>query len=103
MGQAEPMRAVVCEGTGGVEVMRIGEAPDPVAGDGEVVIEVVATAVNRADLLQRQGVYPPPPGASHVLGLECSGRIAAWVPGSPAGRSATRWWPCSRVVATRSG
>ena len=91
------MRAVVCEGTGGVEVMGIGEAPDPVAGDGEVVIEVVATAVNRADLLQRQGVYPPPPGASHVLGLECSGRIAA------AGSGVTRWQVGDEVVALLSG
>ena len=91
------MRAVVCEGTGGVEVMGIGEAPDPVAGDGEVVIEVVATAVNRADLLQRQGVYPPPPGASHVLGLECSGRIAT------VGSGVTRWQVGDEVVALLSG
>ena len=51
--------------------------PRPRAGPGEVVIDVVATAVNRADTLQRQGFYPPPPGASDVLGLECSGRVSA--------------------------
>src|SRR5581483_5226824 len=50
---------------------------DPVAQPGEVVVAVVASAVNRADLLQRMGFYPPPPGASDVLGLECSGRVAA--------------------------
>jgi putative PIG3 family NAD(P)H quinone oxidoreductase len=49
---------------------------DPVAGEGEVVVDVAASAVNRADLLQRQGHYPPPPGASEILGLECSGVIS---------------------------
>jgi putative PIG3 family NAD(P)H quinone oxidoreductase len=47
-----------------------------VAGPGEVVVDVVASAVNRADVMQRQGFYPPPPGASDIIGLECSGRIA---------------------------
>jgi putative PIG3 family NAD(P)H quinone oxidoreductase len=50
--------------------------PDPVVGPGEVLVDVVATAVNRADLLQRQGHYPPPAGASEILGLECSGTVA---------------------------
>ncbi|EOM74630.1 putative zinc binding alcohol dehydrogenase [Rhodococcus rhodnii LMG 5362] len=54
-----------------------GEAPEPELLPGHVLIDVRATAVNRADLLQRQGKYPPPPGASEVLGLECSGTIAA--------------------------
>ncbi len=57
------------------------EVPDPVPGEGEVLVEVVAGAVNRADLLQRQGFYDPPPGASPYPGLECSGRIAALGPG----------------------
>ncbi|TWD80793.1 putative PIG3 family NAD(P)H quinone oxidoreductase [Kribbella amoyensis] len=70
------MRAVVCEGAGGVEVLTVGEIEDPAAGAGEVVIEVVAAGVNRADLLQRQGFYPPPPGAPGTIGLEVSGRIA---------------------------
>ena len=91
------MRAVVCEGAGGVEVLQLGEVPEPVAGDGDVVIEVVATAVNRADLLQRQGAYPPPPGASPVLGLECSGRIAS------VGTAVTRWRVGDEVVALLSG
>ncbi len=71
------MRAVVSAGSGGPEVLSVGEVPDPVPGAGEVVVDVVATAVNRADTLQRQGFYPPPPGASEVIGLECSGRISA--------------------------
>lgn len=53
------------------------DLPDPEPGPGEVLIDVVASAVNRADTLQRMGFYPPPPGASDVLGLECSGRISA--------------------------
>jgi putative PIG3 family NAD(P)H quinone oxidoreductase len=91
------MRAVVCDGAGDVDVMRVGEVPDPVAGDGEVVIDVVATAVNRADVLQRQGSYPPPPGASDVLGLECSGRVAA------VGDGVSRWQVGDEVTALLSG
>lgn len=71
------MRAVTVPAPGGPEALRISELPDPVAGAGEVVVDVVATAVNRADLLQRQGFYPPPPGASDILGLECSGTVRA--------------------------
>ena len=71
------MRAVVASGPGGPEVLSLGELPDPQPGPGEVAIAVAATAVNRPDLLQRAGHYPPPPGASDVLGLECSGTIAA--------------------------
>ncbi len=70
------MRAVVATGTGGPEVLSVGEVDDPRPGAGEVLIDVVATAVNRADTLQRRGFYPPPPGESEVIGLECSGRIA---------------------------
>lgn len=71
------MRAVTVPTPGGPEALRIVELPDPAPGAGEVVVDVVATAVNRADLLQRQGFYPPPPGASDILGLECSGTIRA--------------------------
>ncbi|GAA1910896.1 NAD(P)H-quinone oxidoreductase [Nocardioides hwasunensis] len=70
------MRAVVTTGAGGPEVLSVGEVEEPRPGAGEVLLDVVATAVNRADTLQRKGVYPPPPGASEVIGLECSGRIA---------------------------
>lgn len=61
---------------GGPEVLRAAQVPDPEPGPGEVVIAVAATAVNRADLLQRQGRYDPPPGASPYPGLECSGTVA---------------------------
>jgi len=62
---------------GGPEVLEYAEVPDPEVGPDEVLIDVTATAVNRADLLQRQGHYDPPPGASAVIGLECSGTVAA--------------------------
>ena len=71
------MRAVTAPEPGGPEALTVADLPDPEAGPGEVVIDIVASAVNRADTLQRQGFYPPPPGASDVLGLECSGRISA--------------------------
>ncbi|MFC6285447.1 NAD(P)H-quinone oxidoreductase [Nocardioides sp. GCM10027113] len=74
------MRAVVASAPGGPEVLNVSELPDPEPGPGEVVLDVAATAVNRADLLQRQGHYPPPRGASDVLGLECSGTVAALGP-----------------------
>jgi len=71
------VRAITVPTPGGPEALVWGEVPDPVAGPGEVVVDVAASAVNRADLLQRQGFYPPPPGASDVLGLECSGTVSA--------------------------
>ncbi|WET79913.1 NAD(P)H-quinone oxidoreductase [Amycolatopsis sp. QT-25] len=70
------MYAITIREPGDPDVLEWTEMPDPAAGSGEVVIEVAASAVNRADLLQRQGHYPPPPGASEILGLECSGTIA---------------------------
>ena len=69
------MQAVTMSGFGGPEVLRWERVPDPTPGPSEVIVEVAATAVNRADLLQRQGFYPPPPGASEILGLECAGTI----------------------------
>ena len=71
------MRAVTATEPGGPDVLTVSDLPDPEPGPGEVVIDVAATAVNRADLLQRQGHYPPPPGASEVIGLECSGTVSA--------------------------
>ncbi|MCT9931730.1 NAD(P)H-quinone oxidoreductase [Planotetraspora sp. A-T 1434] len=70
------MRAIVISEPGGPEVLVWQEVPDPRPAAGEVVIDVAASAVNRADLLQRQGHYPPPRGASDILGLECSGVIS---------------------------
>ncbi|MCC9308073.1 NAD(P)H-quinone oxidoreductase [Kitasatospora sp. RB6PN24] len=75
------MYAITIPEPGGPEALVWAEAEDPVPGDGEVLVEVAATAVNRADLLQRQGNYAPPPGASAHPGLECSGRIVALGPG----------------------
>ncbi|WP_248963156.1 NAD(P)H-quinone oxidoreductase [Sphaerisporangium perillae] len=71
------MKAIVADGNGGPEVLSLHEVPDPMIGSDEVLIEVKATAVNRADTSQRKGLYDPPPGASPYLGLECSGTIAA--------------------------
>ncbi|MEV7146266.1 NAD(P)H-quinone oxidoreductase [Streptomyces sp. NPDC093084] len=69
------MYAITIPEPGGPEALVWDEVPDPVPGEGEVLVEVVASAVNRADILQRQGHYNPPPGASAHPGLECSGRI----------------------------
>ena len=71
------MRAVIAPDPGGLEALVVTDLPDLTPGPGEVVVTVSGTAVNRADTMQRQGFYPPPPGASDVLGLECSGTISA--------------------------
>lgn len=81
------MKATVISEPGGPEVLRWQEVPDPAPGPGEVLIDVVASAVNRADLQQREGHYDPPPGASSYPGLECSGRVAALAPDVDAGLS----------------
>lgn len=91
------MRAILLEGHGGPEVMRLGEAPDPRPGEGEVVLQVAATAVNRADLLQRAGRYPPPPGASEILGLEASGVVEEVGPGVAG------WTAGDRAMALLAG
>lgn len=72
------MRAIVIDEPGGPEVLRIGEAPDPVAGPGELLVRVRATALNRLDLMQRQGRYPLPPGAPETLGVEMAGEVIGW-------------------------
>jgi putative PIG3 family NAD(P)H quinone oxidoreductase len=91
------MRAVIATGPGGPEVLEVRDVPDAEPGPGEVAIAVAATAVNRADLLQRQGFYPPPRGASEVIGLECSGEIAA------LGEGVTGWRVGDRVCALLAG
>jgi len=75
------MRAVIAPEPGGPEALVLADLPDPTPGPGEVVIDVAASAVNKADTMQRMGNYPPPPGATDVLGLECSGTISALGPG----------------------
>ena len=88
------MRVISLAGFGGADVLKIGEAAKPEPGEGEVLIRVVAAGVNRADLLQRQGHYPPPAGASETLGLEVAGEIVARGPGAEA-----RWKTGDRVCA----
>jgi NADPH:quinone reductase-like Zn-dependent oxidoreductase len=75
------MRAIEITKPGGPEVLELREVPDPKAGEGEVLIKTAAAALNRADIMQRQGNYPPPPGASLYLGLEVSGTIESVGPG----------------------
>ncbi|MFC5801104.1 NAD(P)H-quinone oxidoreductase [Streptomyces formicae] len=75
------MHAITIPEPGGPEALVWAEVPDVEPGEGEVLVDVVASAVNRADLLQRQGFYDPPLGASPYPGLECSGRISALGPG----------------------
>ncbi len=75
------MHAITIPEPGGPEALVWAEVPDPEPAEGEVLVEVAASAVNRADLLQRQGFYDPPPGASPYPGLECSGRVVALGPG----------------------
>ncbi|MFF3345883.1 NAD(P)H-quinone oxidoreductase [Streptomyces sp. NPDC002779] len=75
------MHAITIDEPGGPEALVWAEVPDPVPGEGEVLVEVAASAVNRADILQRQGFYDPPPGTSPYPGLECSGRVAEIGPG----------------------
>ena len=91
------MRAVVIEEPGGPDVLQVRHVPDPEPGPGEVIVATVAAGVNRADIMQRQGFYPPPPGAPPYPGLECSGRIAAVGPG------VTGWQPGDEVCALLAG
>ncbi len=91
------MQAITLAGAGGPEVLTLTELDDPRPGPGEVLVAVAATAVNRADVLQRQGRYPPPPGAPAHPGLECSGTIAALGPGVAG------WSVGDRVCALLSG
>jgi putative PIG3 family NAD(P)H quinone oxidoreductase len=74
------MRAVVVTEPGEPDVLRVADVPSPEPASGEVALDVVAAGVNRADLMQRQGFYPPPPGASEIIGLEVSGHVTALGP-----------------------
>lgn len=91
------MRAVVVTEPGGPEQLTIAEVADVVAGPGELLVRVVAAGVNRADLLQRQGYYPPPQGISDVIGLEVSGHVEA------LGAGVTGWAVGDEVVALLAG
>jgi putative PIG3 family NAD(P)H quinone oxidoreductase len=91
------MHAITAREPGGPDVLEWTEVPDPEPGPGEVVIDVAASALNRADLLQRQGFYPPPPGASDIIGMECSGRIAS------VGAGVSSWEAGDEVCALLAG
>lgn len=91
------MKAIGIKSPGGPDHLEVVEVPDPVPGPGEVLIDVEAAGVNRADVLQRQGFYPPPAGASPIPGLEVSGRIAA------LGPETTGWQVGDEVCAVLSG
>src|SRR5437016_3156507 len=91
------MIAIEISRPGGPDVLRSVERPIPIARDGEVVVKVAAAGVNRPDLMQREGKYPPPPGASDVPGLEVAGTIVA------IGPSVERWREGDRVCALVAG
>jgi putative PIG3 family NAD(P)H quinone oxidoreductase len=91
------MKAIVFENPGSEEVLQLGEAPSPSLGKDDIRIRVRATAVNRADLLQRQGLYPPPKGASPILGLECAGEVAE------VGSAVRGWKKGDRAMALLAG
>jgi putative PIG3 family NAD(P)H quinone oxidoreductase len=91
------VKAITIPRPGAPEVLMWATVPDPVPADGEVLVEVIASAVNRADLMQREGHYPPPPGAPPYPGLECSGRVAA------LGAGVTGWQVGDEVCALLAG
>lgn len=88
------MKAILFDQPGDPDVVYYGETSDPVPGSGDLLVQVHATGVNRADVLQRRGGYPPPPGASPILGLELAGEVV-----QPAGN----WKPGDRVMAVVTG
>jgi NADPH2:quinone reductase len=87
------MRAVIADGGGGPEVLKLVERPVPQPGQGEILVRVHAGGINRPDVFQRLGNYPPPPGASDILGLEIAGEVVA------CGAGATDFSPGDRVMA----
>lgn len=91
------MKAVIFEQPGGPEVMGIGEVDNPKPDEGQVLVKVMATSVNRADLIQREGHYPPPPGESDILGLEVTGII------EKIGIGVSGWQPGDRVMSLVAG
>ncbi len=91
------MKAVLLEGFGGLDVLKVGEVERPVPGEGQVLVKVHATSINRPDLVQREGKYPPPAGDSEILGLEVSGVIEECGPG------VTGWQKGERVISLVGG
>jgi putative PIG3 family NAD(P)H quinone oxidoreductase len=91
------MKAVIVEKPGDESVLKLGEAPDPEIKPDELLIRVRAAGVNRADIMQRQGFYPPPFGASEIIGLECAGEVEA------VGSAVTGWKVGDRAMALLPG
>jgi NADPH2:quinone reductase len=91
------MKAVLLDGFGGVEVLKVGVAEKPAPKENEVLVRVMATSVNRPDLVQREGKYPPPPGDSEILGLEVAGVIEA------LGTNVSGWRVGDRVISLVGG
>ena len=91
------MKAVLMDAFGSVDVLRIGEAEKPVPAEGQVLVKVFATSINRPDLVQREGKYPPPAGDSEILGLEVAGVIEA------LGAGVTGWHVGERVMTLVGG
>jgi NADPH:quinone reductase len=91
------MRAVLLDGFGGLDVLKVGEVDTPAPKEGEVLIKVAATSINRPDLVQREGKYPPPPGDSEILGLEVAGTI------EKVGTGVSGWQAGDRVMTLVGG
>ncbi len=91
------MKAVLLDGFGGLDVLNVGEAEKPRPAEGQVLIKVAATSINRPDLVQREGKYPPPPGDSEILGLEVAGTI------EELGAGVSGWKVGDRVISLVGG
>ncbi len=91
------MKVILVEGAGDASTLRVGDAPGPKLRPGTLRLQVHATAVNRADLMQRRGLYPSPPGASPILGLECAGTVLEAAP------DVRGWKPGDRAMALLPG
>lgn len=91
------MRHITISEPGGADALSLAEGSKPQPGPGKVLIKVKAAGINRADVAQRMGMYPPPPGASDIIGLEAAGEIES------CGENAAGWQPGDRVCALLSG
>lgn len=91
------MKAIIVEKSGGVENLKFGTTPKPAINENEILIKVKAAGVNRADIMQRQGKYPPPKGASEILGLEISGEV------SELGKKVSKWKAGDKVFGLIPG
>ena len=91
------MKAILIDKPGNEDVLKLGDFSEPAPGPADLLINVRCVGINRADLMQRQGFYPPPAGASPILGLECAGVVAA------VGNEVKGWRPGERVMALLPG